>query len=143
MPWESPNSCVPYHIDTHWPTAHNRAAGAVRRPIPRGRSAQRCRAGIRHWRLQLRRVPADYSTLAGVLVALGVLAMAVGLFRSETAGDLRWGCGVMACCCVSRDAVVRLAQVMVSSGDSASAMASWVVRFLPVCHASVHAWWLR
>ena len=31
----------------------------------------------------------DYSTLAGVLVALGVLAMTVGLVRSETAGDLR------------------------------------------------------
>ncbi len=31
----------------------------------------------------------DYSTLAGVLVALGVLAMTVGLIRSETAGDLR------------------------------------------------------
>ena len=30
----------------------------------------------------------DYSTLAGVLVALGVLAMTVGLIRSETAGDL-------------------------------------------------------
>ncbi len=31
----------------------------------------------------------DYSTLAGVLVALGVLAMTVGLIRSETAPDLR------------------------------------------------------
>jgi putative ABC transport system permease protein len=31
----------------------------------------------------------DYSTLAGMLVALGVLAMTVGLIRSETAGDLR------------------------------------------------------
>lgn len=31
----------------------------------------------------------NYSTLAGVLVALGVLAMTVGLIRSETAGDLR------------------------------------------------------
>ena len=31
----------------------------------------------------------DYSTLAGVLVALGVLAITVGLIRSETAGDLR------------------------------------------------------
>lgn len=31
----------------------------------------------------------EYSTLAGVLVALGVLAMTVGLIRSETAGDLR------------------------------------------------------
>ena len=31
----------------------------------------------------------DYSTLAGVLVALGVLAMTVGLIRSETASDLR------------------------------------------------------
>ena len=31
----------------------------------------------------------DYSTLAGVLVALAVLAMTVGLIRSETAGDLR------------------------------------------------------
>jgi putative ABC transport system permease protein len=31
----------------------------------------------------------DYSTLAGLLVALGVLAMTVGLIRSETAGDLR------------------------------------------------------
>jgi putative ABC transport system permease protein len=31
----------------------------------------------------------EYSTLAGLLVALGVLAMTVGLIRSETAGDLR------------------------------------------------------
>ncbi|BEP15570.1 hypothetical protein acdb102_38810 [Acidothermaceae bacterium B102] len=31
----------------------------------------------------------DYSTLAGTLAALGVLAMTVGLIRSETAGDLR------------------------------------------------------
>jgi putative ABC transport system permease protein len=31
----------------------------------------------------------DYSTLAGLLVALGVLAMTIGLIRSETAGDLR------------------------------------------------------
>lgn len=31
----------------------------------------------------------DYSTLAGVLVALGVLAMTIGLIRSESAGDLR------------------------------------------------------
>jgi putative ABC transport system permease protein len=31
----------------------------------------------------------DYSTVAGMLVALGVLAMTVGLIRSETAGDLR------------------------------------------------------
>jgi putative ABC transport system permease protein len=31
----------------------------------------------------------DYSTLAGLLVALGVLAMTVGLIRSESAGDLR------------------------------------------------------
>jgi putative ABC transport system permease protein len=31
----------------------------------------------------------DYSTLAGALVALGVLAMTVGLIRGETAGDLR------------------------------------------------------
>jgi putative ABC transport system permease protein len=31
----------------------------------------------------------EYSTLAGLLVALGVLAMTVGLVRSETAGDLR------------------------------------------------------
>ena len=31
----------------------------------------------------------DYSTDAGILVALGVLAMTVGLIRSETAGDLQ------------------------------------------------------
>ncbi len=31
----------------------------------------------------------DYSTLTGLLVALGVLAMTVGLIRGETAGDLR------------------------------------------------------
>ena len=31
----------------------------------------------------------DYSTLAGILLALAVLAMTVGLIRSETAGDLR------------------------------------------------------
>jgi putative ABC transport system permease protein len=31
----------------------------------------------------------DYSTIIGVLVALGVLAMTIGLIRSETAGDLQ------------------------------------------------------
>jgi putative ABC transport system permease protein len=31
----------------------------------------------------------EYATITGVLVALGVLAMTVGLIRSETAGDLR------------------------------------------------------
>ena len=31
----------------------------------------------------------DYATLVGILVALGVLAMTVGLIRSETSGDLR------------------------------------------------------
>jgi putative ABC transport system permease protein len=31
----------------------------------------------------------DYATLVGILVALGVLAMTVGLIRSETTGDLR------------------------------------------------------
>ena len=31
----------------------------------------------------------DYSTAAGLLLALGVLAMTVGLIRSETANDLR------------------------------------------------------
>jgi putative ABC transport system permease protein len=31
----------------------------------------------------------DYSTMTGVLVALGVLAMTIGLIRSETAGDLQ------------------------------------------------------
>jgi putative ABC transport system permease protein len=43
------------------------------------------RTGPDHGLQQLR----DDSTLAGVLVALGVLAMTVGLIRSETAGDLR------------------------------------------------------
>jgi putative ABC transport system permease protein len=31
----------------------------------------------------------DYATLFGILIALGVLAMSVGLVRSETAGELR------------------------------------------------------
>ncbi len=31
----------------------------------------------------------DYATIVGILVALGVLAMTVGLIRSETSGDLR------------------------------------------------------
>jgi len=43
------------------------------------------RTGPDHGLQNLRR----YSTLAGLLVALGVLAMTVGLIRSETAGDLR------------------------------------------------------
>lgn len=43
------------------------------------------RTGPDHSLQQLR----DYSTLAGALVALGVLAMTVGLIRGETAGDLR------------------------------------------------------
>jgi putative ABC transport system permease protein len=43
------------------------------------------RTGPDHGLQQLR----DDSTLTGVVVALGVLAMTVGLIRSETAGDLR------------------------------------------------------
>jgi putative ABC transport system permease protein len=31
----------------------------------------------------------EYSTIGGIVVALGVLAMTVGLIRGETAGDLR------------------------------------------------------
>lgn len=31
----------------------------------------------------------DWSTLVGILLALGILAMSIGLIRSETAGDLR------------------------------------------------------
>ena len=31
----------------------------------------------------------DWATLAGILLALGILAMSIGLIRSETAGDLR------------------------------------------------------
>jgi putative ABC transport system permease protein len=41
-------------------------------------SVQKSLAPLRNW-----------STAAGILVALGVLAMTVGLIRSETAGDLR------------------------------------------------------
>ena len=42
------------------------------------KSAQQSTAALRNW-----------STAAGILVALGVLAMTVGLIRSETANDLR------------------------------------------------------
>jgi putative ABC transport system permease protein len=42
------------------------------------KTVQRSEASLRNW-----------STAAGILVALGVLAMTVGLIRSETAGDLR------------------------------------------------------
>ncbi len=37
----------------------------------------------------------NWATLVGVLLALGILAMTIGLIRSETAGDLRilWGSG--------------------------------------------------
>jgi putative ABC transport system permease protein len=42
------------------------------------RSGQRSLAALRNW-----------STAIGLLVALGVLAMTVGLIRTETAGDLR------------------------------------------------------
>ncbi len=42
------------------------------------KSAQKSLTPLRNW-----------STLAGILVALGVLAMTVGLIRSETGGDLR------------------------------------------------------
>ena len=31
----------------------------------------------------------DWATLVGVVLALGILAMTIGLIRSETAGDLR------------------------------------------------------
>ncbi len=74
-----------------------RLAGPVRRPLTAAQitDAQRAaaaagitietRTGPDHSLQQLR----DYSTLAGMLVALGVLAMTVGLIRSETAGDLR------------------------------------------------------
>jgi putative ABC transport system permease protein len=41
-------------------------------------SAQQSNAALRNW-----------STAAGILVALGVLSMTVGLIRSETANDLR------------------------------------------------------
>lgn len=56
----------------------------------RGRAAARgitieTRTGPDHGLQNLR----DYATLAGLLVALGVLAMTVGLIRSETARDLR------------------------------------------------------
>lgn len=43
------------------------------------------RTGANHSLQRLR----DYATLTGVLVALGVLAMTIGLIRSETAGDLQ------------------------------------------------------
>jgi len=43
------------------------------------------RAALDHSMQRLR----DYATLVGILVALGVLAMTVGLIRSETSGDLR------------------------------------------------------
>ncbi len=42
------------------------------------KSVQKSLAGLRNW-----------STIAGILVALGVLGMTVGLIRSETANDLR------------------------------------------------------
>jgi putative ABC transport system permease protein len=43
------------------------------------------RAALDHSMQRLR----EYATLVGILVALGVLAMTVGLIRSETSGDLR------------------------------------------------------
>src|SRR6185312_3665443 len=57
--------------------AQHRAANAgitIEARTTSGNSAQRLR---------------DYSTIAGMLLALAVLAMTVGLIRSETAGDLR------------------------------------------------------
>ena len=59
-----------------------------RRPAPRAAAAGltiETRTGADQGLQRLR----DYATLAGALVALGVLAMTVGLIRSETAGDLR------------------------------------------------------
>jgi putative ABC transport system permease protein len=45
------------------------------------------RRAVMRWALRLFR--RDTATAAGILVALGVLAMTIGLIRSETAGDIR------------------------------------------------------
>jgi putative ABC transport system permease protein len=64
------------------PTASTvRAAAATARALP----SIETRTGAHNGLQRLR----DYATGAGVLVALGVLAMTVGRIRSETAGDLR------------------------------------------------------
>jgi len=75
---------VGWLVQTHQPLtagqitdAQHRAANAgitIETRTTTGNSAQRLR---------------DYSTIAGMLLALAVLAMTVGLIRSETAGDLR------------------------------------------------------
>ena len=67
------------HPLTDRPDRHGPAGGRRRRSVRGDQVNARS-----PWR-RLR----NWSTAAGILVALGVLAMTVGLIRSETAGDLR------------------------------------------------------
>jgi putative ABC transport system permease protein len=71
-------------MQTRHPLTAAQVADARRRAAQAGITIE-ARTGGDHSQRALR----TYSTIIGVLVALGVLAMTVGLIRSETAGDLR------------------------------------------------------
>jgi putative ABC transport system permease protein len=75
---------VAWLIQARQPITAAQITDAQRRAAAAGITIE-ARTGPDHTLQNLR----NYSTLAGMLVALGVLAMTVGLIRSETAGDLR------------------------------------------------------
>jgi putative ABC transport system permease protein len=95
----APNTVLTQHALTKFGLTAVPAGWLIETPHPltkaqiadaRGRAAA---AGIT---IETRNAPNDtmqqlreYSTTIGILIALGVLAMTVGLIRSETAGDLR------------------------------------------------------
>jgi putative ABC transport system permease protein len=74
----------------------------------------------------------DTSTAAGILVALGVLAMTIGLIRSETAGDIRTLTATGASARTRRSIVAATAGVLGLLG----ALAGTVVAYLAVLASS-------
>ena len=94
----APNTLITKHRFDR-PRAHaaaGRLAGAGphtftthRSPMPGTAPPPQVRHRNPHRRPTTRKKLRDYATVAGLLVALGVLAMTVGLIRSETASDLR------------------------------------------------------
>jgi putative ABC transport system permease protein len=76
----------------------------------------------------------DTATAAGILVALGVLAMTIGLIRSETAGDIRTLTATGASARTRRGIVAATAGVLGLLG----ALAGTVVAYLAVLAGSWH-----
>jgi putative ABC transport system permease protein len=75
---------VGWLLQTHQPLTAGQISDARHRAADAGITIE-TRTASDNSAQQLR----DYSTIAGMLLALAVLAMTVGLIRSETAGDLR------------------------------------------------------